>query len=93
MTDYYNDEVYEDEINEVNCEEQQEDEPVKYIRLEYQMDEIMEHIYEDVIVPYLDCISQQEILHELDEFTVGRFINFFKDNSPYYRYILSKIDN
>ncbi len=89
MADYYNEESYE----ETNIEYEEEEDEEDYISMEYKIDEMMEHIYEDVIVPYLDCICQQEILHDLDEYTVGKFINFFKFNSPYYEYVLNKIDN
>ena len=88
-------ENYEDEnfnIREDSDYEEDLNEVVKYTRIEYRLDEMMENIYNDVIVPYLDCICQKEILDDLDEFTVGRFINFFKLNSTYYKYVLNKLD-
>ena len=88
MADYYEDELIENESENEN----EEDELTKYTRIEYKMDDIMENIYNDVIVPYLDTICQKEILHDLDEYTFGKFINFYKFNSPYYKYILNKID-
>ena len=88
MADYYNEELIENESENEN----EEDELTKYTRIEYKMDDIMENIYNDVIVPYLDTLCQKEILHDLDEYTVGKFINFYKFNSPYYKYILNKID-
>ena len=86
-------EEYYEEANDNMEDYMEEDESVKYIRLEYKMDEMMENIYNDVIVPYLDCICQKEILHNLDEFTVGTFQNFFRVNSPYYKYVLNKTEN
>jgi len=92
MADYYNENLYEDNNIDEYEEDEKEDE-INYISMEYKLDEMMENIYEDVIVPYLTSICQQEILHDLDEYMVGRFINFFKFNSPYYSYVLNKIDN
>jgi hypothetical protein len=91
MSNYYNEESYEEQNNEEWYEE--EDDEEDYISMECKLDDMMENIYVNVIVPYLDCICQQEILQELDEYTIGKFINFFKFNSPHYKYILNKIDN
>jgi len=92
MAEYY----YEDDFNEneddFNENENEEDELTKYTRIEYKIDDIMENIYNDVIVPYLDTICQREILDNLDEYTMGKFINFYKFNSTYYKYVLNKID-
>tara|TARA_B100000902_G_C27292431_1_gene907924 strand:+ start:1109 stop:1387 length:279 start_codon:yes stop_codon:yes gene_type:complete len=88
MADYYEDELIENESENEN----EEDELTKYTRIEYKMDDIMENIYNNVIVPYLDTICQKEILQDLDEYTFGKFINFYKFNSPYYKYVLNKLD-
>ena len=67
------------------------DEP-NFVKMEWQLDEHLEQIFEDVIVPYLnDCISK-EILHNLDDFSYHKFIGFFKDRSSYYRYIIDNIE-
>ena len=62
-----------------------------FVRMEWELDEHLEQIFEDVIVPYLnDCMSQ-EILKDLNEFSYHKFMLFFKDKSSYYNYIIENI--
>ena len=63
-----------------------------FVRMEWELDEHLEQIFEDVIVPYLnDCMSQ-EILKDLNDFSCHKFISFFKDRSSYYNYIMENIE-
>lgn len=63
-----------------------------FVRMEWELDEHLEQIFEDVIVPYLnDCMSQ-EILKDLNEFSYHKFISFFKDRSSYNNYIMENIE-
>jgi hypothetical protein len=85
MSDYYDDLEMED-MEEIYEEE------IDYIKMLNNVDEMLENIYEAVIVPYLDNICQSEILDKLDEFTVDTFKTFFKENSSYYLWLLNKIE-
>lgn len=63
-----------------------------FVRMEWELDDHLEQIFEDVIVPYLnDCMSQ-EILKDLNDFSYHKFISFFKDRSSYYNYIMENIE-
>lgn len=63
-----------------------------FVRMEWKLDEHLEQIFEDVIVPYLnDCMSQ-EILKDLNDFSYHKFMSFFKDKSSYYNYIMENIE-
>ena len=76
---------------EYENEEELINEP-NFVKMEWQLDEHLEQIFEDVIVPYLnDCMSR-EILDDLDEFSYYKFISFFKDRSSYYKYIIDNIE-
>ena len=63
-----------------------------FVKMEWMLDEHLEQIYEDVIVPYLNDCTSQEILHNLDDFSYHKFISFFKDRSSYYNYIMDNIE-
>lgn len=63
-----------------------------FVRMEWKLNEHLEQIFEDVIVPYLnDCMSQ-EILKDLNDFSYHKFMSFFKDKSSYYNYIMENIE-
>jgi hypothetical protein len=63
-----------------------------FVRMEWELDNHLEQIFEDVIVPYLnDCMSQ-EILKDLNDLSYHKFMSFFKDRSSYYNYIMENIE-
>tara|TARA_Y100000991_G_C21884320_1_gene310884 strand:+ start:467 stop:709 length:243 start_codon:yes stop_codon:yes gene_type:complete len=63
-----------------------------FVRMEWELNDHLEQIFEDVIVPYLnDCMSQ-EILKDLNDFNYHKFMSFFKDKSSYYNYIMENIE-
>ena len=58
-----------------------------YEKLNYKLEENIERMYEDVIVPYLNNLGQKEILENLGEFEFYKFLDFFERNSRYFKYI------
>ena len=60
---------------------------IDYEKLNYKLEENIERIYEDVIVPYLNNFGQKEILENLGEFELCKFFDFFENNSRYFKYI------
>lgn len=60
---------------------------IDYEKLNYKLEENIERIYEDVIVPYLNNFGQKEILENLGEFELSKFFDFFENNSRYFKYI------
>lgn len=58
-----------------------------FFELDYELENILEELYINVIVPYLDDIPRKEILQKLDKRYYIEFKNFFYSSSPYYRYI------
>jgi len=76
---------YESEDEGINTE-------LNFARLEWNLDEHLEMIFEDVIVPYLNDCTSQEILGNLNDFSYNKFLSFFKDNSSYYKYIMSNLE-
>jgi hypothetical protein len=61
-------------------------------RMEYELDDNLERIFEEVIIPYLNNLNQNEILDDLDEFDYSKFISFFQNSSSYYKYIRDNLE-
>jgi len=64
---------------------------INFARLEWKLDEQLEMIFEDVIIPYIHDCTSQEILHNLNEFNYSKFISFFKEKSVYCKYIMDNL--
>lgn len=58
-----------------------------FFKLEYELDEMLEDIYENIILPYLEDYSRKEILQKLNPKNKLEFKNFFYNSSPYFKYI------
>jgi len=77
---------------EYESEEERTDAKLNFARLEWNLDEHLEMIFEDVIVPYLNDCTSQEILGNLNDFSYNKFTSFFKENSNYYKYIMDNLE-
>ena len=75
---------YENNENDINTE-------INFARLDWKLDDNLEMIFEDIIIPYIDDCKSQEILHNLNEFNYTKFISFFKENSIYCKYIMDNL--
>ena len=86
---------YENCLDEVeNLDENNADfEQFTYVQKESELDDILEHMFETVIKPYIENYCQKEILHKLTEHSYESFKYFFYEYSPYYEYIIDNAIN
>lgn len=75
-------EYYSNEENEI--EEKEEIDYEKYIS---DFNEMVEQMYESIIVPYLKDYKCSEILDNLDEFSVNDFFEFMQE-TPYFKFLI-----
>ena len=59
-----------------------------YVKLENNLIDMLKDIYHNVLLPEIEITPS--ILHGLDKYTEYSFINFFRENSTYYKSIETK---
>ena len=58
-----------------------------FFELKYNLDNMLEDIYYNVISPYLEDINRSKVLNKLNSKNSTEFKIFFYKNSPYSKYI------
>ena len=80
------------EFEDYKSEDEINNSSPNFIRMTYELDEHLERIFEEVIVPYINNLGQNEILDELNDFDYGKFISFFQESSNYYEYLQDNLE-
>ena len=76
-------EYYSSEENEI----EDEIEDIDYDKYISDFNEMVEEMYDSIIVPYLKDYKCSEILDKLDEFSVNDFFEFMQE-TPYFRFLI-----